>query len=90
MIFMDGEPMNPFCRKYVGRTVVAIGWRIQHLQFPLVHQSDPVAHRHGLDLVVSHVDKRLVIELMDFYQLLAGPQAQLGIQVREGGSSSGK
>ena len=46
-----------------------------------MHQGNTLSHGHGLNLVMGHINKGLMVHLMDFHQLLPGPQPQLGIQV---------
>ena len=58
-----------------------IGRGVQHLHFPLMHQGYSLSHGHGLNLVMGHINKGLMVHLMDFHQLLPGPLPQLGIQV---------
>ena len=67
----------------VRRLVVELLRPVDLLEHAHAHDRDAVAHRHGLDLVVSDVDRRraeLVLELRDL-----GPHldTQLGVEVRE-------
>ncbi len=67
----------------VHRTVVERLRIVDLLQLALAHHGDTSAHRHGLDLIVGHVDRRdpeIALELRD---LGAGLHAQLRVEVGE-------
>jgi len=67
----------------VERLVVEVLRPVDLLQDAHAHDGDPVTHRHRLDLVVGHVDRRrpeIVLELCD---LGAHLHAQLRVEVRE-------
>ena len=49
----------------------------------VLHDHDPVAHGHGLDLVVGHVDHGGLQPVVELLQLGAHGHAQLGVQVGE-------
>ena len=53
------------------------------LELALPHDGDPVAHRHGLDLVVRHVDGRRSQIALETADLGAHLDAELRVQVRE-------
>jgi hypothetical protein len=48
-----------------------------------MHDHDPVSHRHGLDLVVGHVDGGRLEALVQFLDLGAHLHAQLGVEIGE-------
>ena len=53
------------------------------LDHAVAHHDDLVGHRHRLDLVVGHVDRRGLQALVQLLQLGAHRHAQLGVEVRE-------
>ena len=53
------------------------------LQPALVHDGDAGGERHRLDLVVRHVDHGLAEPLVEFLDLGAHLDAQLGVEVGE-------
>ena len=63
--------------------VVDLARRADLLQDAGVHDRDPVAHRHGLDLVVRDVDERGLQVAVQLLQLDAGLASQLGVEVRQ-------
>ena len=69
--------------EHVGGRVVELGGRADLLEPALVHDRDPVAHRHRLDLVVGDVDRRRPDLLLQPLDLAARLHAQLRVEVGE-------
>ena len=69
--------------EHVGRRLVDRGGRVDLLEPPLVHDRDPVAHRHRLDLVVGDVDRRRPDLLLQPLDLAARLHPQLRVEVGE-------
>ena len=67
----------------IDRRVVERLRRPDLLEEALVHDRDPRAHRHRLDLVVGDVDDGRLEALVEAGDLGAGLDAQLGVEVRE-------
>ena len=67
----------------VGRAVVELERRADLLDPAVLHDHDPVAERHRLDLVVRDVDGRRLEPLVQALELDAHLHAQLGVEVRE-------
>jgi hypothetical protein len=67
----------------VGRGPVDLRRCSQLKQPPLIHDRDPIAERHRLDLVVGDVDRGRRHALMDPSELGPKLRAQLGVEVRE-------
>ena len=67
----------------VDRGVVQHLRRADLLEQALVHDRDPLAHRHGLDLVVGDVDDGRLEPLVEAGDLGARLDAQLGVEVGE-------
>src|SRR5919201_1226763 len=67
----------------VRRAGVDLAGRCDLLQPPGAHHRDQVGHRHGLDLVVGHVDGRRAQVALEPLDLGPHVQAQLRVQVRE-------
>ena len=65
----------------VGRFVVKLGGRGELLQLAVAQHGDPVAHRHGLHLVVGDVDGGGAQPALQRGDLGAGLHPQLGVQV---------
>src|SRR5689334_14598502 len=65
------------------RPVVYVLGRADLLDAPGVHHHDAVGHRHGLELVVGHVDRRVVELVVQAPDLEAHLAAQVGVEVRE-------
>ena len=63
------------------RVVVQLLRGADLLEQALAHDRDPLAHRHGLDLVVGDVDHRGAEALVEARDLGAGLDAQLGVEV---------
>ena len=47
---------------------------------PVVHDADTIRHRHGLDLVVRHVEDRCSQLTLDAFELKPQFRTKLGIQ----------
>ncbi len=67
----------------VGRPVVHVARRVDLLQQAVLEDRDPVAHGHGLDLVVGDVHGGDAEATLQPGDLGAGLHAQLGVQVRQ-------
>ena len=78
--FIAGEPMNPATKMLAG-LVVEVARGVDLLQEPVLEQRDPVAHGHGLDLVVGDVDGGGAEPALQRGDLGAGLHAQLGVEV---------
>ena len=65
----------------VVRTVVEFERRAHLLDDAVMHHHDLVGHGHGFDLVVGDVDRRGLEPLMQFLDLGAHRDAQLGVEV---------
>ena len=74
--------MKPATKRLAGPLVELLG-RAGLLQAPVVHDRDPVAHRHRLDLVVGDVDGGRADLLLEALDLAAGLHAQLRVEVGE-------
>ena len=64
----------------VGGVLVDVGRRADLLQHALVHDGDAVGERHGLHLIVRHIDGCLLVLQMQPLQLGAHLLAQLGVE----------
>ena len=53
------------------------------LQHALPHHGDAIAERHGLDLIVRHVQRRHPERALELADLGAHLHAKLGVQIRE-------
>ena len=80
MKFIDGLPMKPATNRLRG-VVVELLRGADLLEQAVAHDRDPLAHRHGLDLVVGDVDHRGAEALVEARDLGAGLDAQLGVEV---------
>ncbi len=67
----------------VDRVLVEHGGRVDLLDEAGAHDGDAVAERHGLGLVVRHVDHRGAEAALDARDLGAHLHAQLGVEVRQ-------
>src|SRR6202035_3405889 len=67
----------------VDRVFVECLRRVELLDDAVVQHDDAIAHGHGLDLVVGHIDKGGLEPLVQLEDLDAGLHPKLGIQVRE-------
>ena len=65
------------------RVVVQLLGRPDLLELALVHDRDPGAHRHRLDLVVGDVDRGRAEALVEARDLGARLDAELGVEVGE-------
>ena len=65
----------------VHRRLEEILRRVHLLQLPVPQDADAVAERHGLDLVVRHVDGRDAEPLVQLFERAPHGHAQLGVQV---------
>ena len=80
--FMAGEPMKPATNRFFG-LVVQVQRGVALLQHAVLQHRDPVAHGHGLDLVVGHVDGGDAEPGLQRGDLGAGGDPELGVQVRQ-------
>ncbi len=67
----------------VGRTAIDLERAADLHDLALVHDADPVAHGHRLDLVMGDVDGGRAELLLLPDQLVAGADAERGVEVRE-------
>ena len=67
----------------VVRVVVQVARGVDLLQQAVLEHGDPVAHGHGLDLVVGDVDRGDAEAALQRGDLGAGLHAQLGVEVRQ-------
>ena len=67
----------------VVRMIVKLERRAHLLDDAVMHHDDLVGHGHGLDLVVGDIDRRGLEPLMQFLDLGAHGDAQLGIEIRQ-------
>ncbi len=67
----------------VGRIVVGLGGRPDLTDLAVVDHGDAIAHAHGLDLVVGHVDRGRAHFPLELLELVARRGAQLGVEVGE-------
>ncbi len=74
---------DEFGDEAVGRRVVELERRADLLDMPALHHHDLVGHRHRLDLVVGHIDRRGREPLVQLADLGAHLHAQLGVEVRQ-------
>ena len=73
---------EPGHEEVLGPLVESFG-RVDLLHDAAAHHRDAVAERHGLGLVVGHVDRRRLEPLLDPRHLGAHLHAQLGVEVRQ-------
>ena len=78
--FIDGLPMKPATKRLIGVSYSCLRGA-DLLEQALAHDGDPLAHRHGLDLVVGDVDHRGPEALVEAGDLGARLDAQLGVEV---------
>ena len=71
------------CHEQVGGVVEHLLRRADLLDEAVLHDNDAVAQRHGLGLVVGHIDKGGVDALAQLDQLGAHLIAQLGVQIAQ-------
>ena len=74
--------MKPATKRFAGRSYERLR-RPDLLEHAVVHDRDPVAHRHRLDLVVRDVDRGRADLLLQAPDLAARLRAQLGVEVRQ-------
>ena len=74
--------MKPATNRFAGRVVeqLRLGDLLEHAG---AHHRDAVAHRHRLDLVVRHVDRRRLELLLELRDVRAHLYAQLRVEVRK-------
>ena len=72
------------CDEQIDRAVVDRVGRCQLQQLAVAHHADAVAERHRLRLVVRHIERGDAAFLDDAAQIVAQPQAQLGIEIAQG------
>ncbi len=65
------------------RVLVHILRRADLLDAAGIHDDDAIGHRHRLDLVVRHVDRRVLELVVQAADLEAHAAAQVGIEVRQ-------
>ena len=65
------------------RPVVEVERPADLLDDAVMHDDDLVGHGHGLDLVVCHIDGRGLQPLVQFLDLGAHGDAQLGVEIRQ-------
>ena len=74
--------MNP-----ATKTLAGLSYRVARgvalLQDAVLEHGDPVAHRHGLDLVVGDVDGGGAQPALQLGDVRAGLHPELGVQVRQ-------
>ena len=75
--------MKPATKRFFGAVVDFFGWG-ELLDDAEVHDGDAVGEGHGLDLVVGDVDGGGGEFVLEVFELGAGGDAQLGVQVGEG------
>jgi hypothetical protein len=69
------------CDEDVVGVVVHVAWRVHLLEDAVLQHGDPVAHRHGLDLVVGDVDGGDPEPPLQRRDLAARLDAELGVEV---------
>ena len=74
--------MNVATNVFAGRRVDLLG-SPNLLQHALVHDRDPITHRHGFDLIVGHVDRGRAEPPLELENLRARLDTQRGVEVRE-------
>ena len=74
--------MKPATNRFSG-SVVQVQRGVDLLEQAVLQHGDPVAHRHGLDLVVGDVDGGDAEALLQLGDLGAGLDAELGVEVRQ-------
>ena len=82
MRFICGEPMKPATNRFVG-PVVEVERRVDLHELAELHHRDPVAHRHGLDLVVGDVDGGDAEVGLELGDVGAGLHPHLRVEVRQ-------
>ena len=54
------------------------------LNLPVTHDHNPICQRHGLDLIMGHIDSGGFQLLMEFLKLQAHLGSQFGIEIGKG------
>src|ERR1700741_371531 len=67
--------------KRVGRIVVDLRWCAELMNNAFVQHQNPVAHGHGFDLVVRHVNRSSTDAPVKPLQFLAGRSAKFGVEI---------
>ena len=67
----------------VDRVVVQLARGVDLLEYAVLEHRDTVAHRHGLDLVVGHVDHRGAQIPLQLGDLCTRRHTELGVEVRQ-------
>ena len=67
----------------IGRAVIDLVRRAHLQQLAVAHHADAVAEHHRLGLVVGDIERGHAGLLEDDAQIVAQPQPQLGIEVRQ-------
>ena len=80
---VHGGRTDESCHEAVARGVVEGAWRPDLLKQASVQNRHPRSHRHGLDLVVSDIDRRDAGSALECRDLLAHLRAQTGVEVGE-------
>ena len=81
---VHGRAADELGHEGVGGPAIELQGRAELLQLAPVEHRNPVAHGHGLHLVVGHVDRCGAEPALQLDDLAAGAAAQLGIEVAEG------
>ena len=71
------------CHKSIGRSFVELLGRALLLQNAFGHDHNPVAERHGFNLVMGHVDHVFVQRVAHLCKLGSHPRPKLRIQIRK-------
>ena len=83
---VHGRAADETRHEQIGRAVVQRLRRVELLQHAVPHDGDAVAHGHGLDLVVGHVDGGRLQSLVQLDEARSRFDAQLGVEVDSGSS----
>ena len=70
----------------IDRAVVKLPRRAQLLQRSAAHHRDPVGHRHRLDLIVRHINRRDARGPLEASNLDPHLAAQAGVELESGSS----
>ena len=71
------------CDEQRRRPIIEVERRPDLLNDAVAHDDDAIGHRHRLDLVVRHVDRRCLQPLVQLLDLGAHLHAQLGVEIRK-------
>ena len=77
---VDGRGAEPACDIGTIWPLINLARGAELNENPFVHHADPIRHRHGLDLVVRHVEDRRAQLALDALELEAQFRTKLGIQ----------